>query len=401
MITRGLHDRYAKKFTEAVPSASQSLGEHMDVATHVTSLSDSDSSAFMSNLPLGDNTSTVNHQIAASIFLSHDIQGTTSSGSSSNPLNFQNLVVSGNISALQVRVSDIKSKLETLCLKEQELFSTSVEAAVYLELLELKLKTIRLEISYLKDNLISTNEMPISGQNNASVQPKLLAIRSGFVDRQTMAKDHTAIVASDFSVFEIKPTFVLSLGGSGGIQSGDDKSSDTLIRRFERFYKNNQDIITKFDLASETNVIQRNEFLLHLCQNNNESLTECLDRFRLHVVAVNANTEDNLFLSYHFILSSFAKEFGDIVDKTLMEHYLRTKAYSNPNSAMGENNFARKAYIHYALKSFSALGEILIANIISLEQALGKIQHSIRQKKAKTDQPDDNLKKKENESQFL
>lgn len=130
-------------------------------------------------------------------------------------------------------------------------------------------------------------------------------------------------------------------------------------------------------------------------------MTECLDRFRLHVVAVNANTEDNLFLSYHFILSSFAKEFGDIVDKTLMEHYLRTKAYSNPNSAMGENNFARKAYIHYALKSFSALGEILIANIISLEQALGKIQHSIRQKKAKTDQPDDNLKKKENESQFL
>ena len=224
----------------------------MDVATHVTSLSDSDSSAFMSNLPLGDNTSTVNHQIAASIFLSHDIQGTTSSGSSSNPLNFQNLVVSGNISALQVRVSDIKSKLETLCLKEQELFSTSVEAAVYLELLELKLKTIRLEISYLKDNLISTNEMPISGQNNASVQPKLLAIRSGFVDRQTMAKDHTAIVASDFSVFEIKPTFVLSLGGSGGIQSGDDKSSDTLIRRFERFYKNNQVDVEKWFFHLET-----------------------------------------------------------------------------------------------------------------------------------------------------
>lgn len=145
---------------------------------------------------------------------------------------------------MQVRVSDIKSKLDTLCLKEQEILSTPVETAVDLELLELKLKTIRLEINYLKDTLISTNEMFISEQNmnlnNAFIQSKLLAIRSGFVDGQTMTKDHTAIVASNLPVFEIKPTSVLSLGNSSSIQIGNDKSFDTFIRRFEKIYKKNQ-----------------------------------------------------------------------------------------------------------------------------------------------------------------
>ncbi|RCH97321.1 hypothetical protein CU097_011774 [Rhizopus azygosporus] len=322
----------------------------MDVAMHVTSPSDNGSSAAMSNLSLRDNISTVNHQLATSMFLGH----------------FQDLVVNGNNSALQVRVSDIKSKLDTLCLKEQEILSTPVETAVDLELLELKLKTIRLEINYLKDTLISTNEMFISEQNmnlnNAFIQSKLLAIRSGFVDGQTMTKDHTAIVASNLPVFEIKPTSVLSLGNSSSIQIGNDKSFDTFIRRFEKIYKKNQ-----------ANVIQRDELLLYLRQNNNESLAEYLDRFRLCAVASNANTEDNLLLFCHFILSLFAKEFRDIVDKTLMEHYLHTKTYSNPNSTTGESTFAHKAYIHYVPKNFSALKEVLIANIISWEQALGKI----------------------------
>ncbi|CEI89221.1 hypothetical protein RMCBS344292_03587 [Rhizopus microsporus] len=206
----------------------------MHVAMHVTSPSDNGSSAAMSNLSLRDNISTVNHQLATSMFL----------GSSLNPPNFQGLVVNGNISALQVRVSDIKPKLDTLYLKEQEILSTPVETAVDLEFLELKLKTIRLEINYLKDTLISTNEMLISEQNmslnNTFIQSKLLAIRSGFVDGQTMTKDHTAIVASNLPVFEIKPISVLSLGNSSGIQIGDDKSFDTFIRRFEKVYKKNQ-----------------------------------------------------------------------------------------------------------------------------------------------------------------
>ncbi|CEG82138.1 hypothetical protein RMATCC62417_16255 [Rhizopus microsporus] len=151
---------------------------------------------------------------------------------------------------------------------------------------------------------------------------------------------------------------------------------------------------TRFDLTSKANVIQHNKLLLHLRQNNNESLAEYLGRFRFHVVAANANTENNLFLSCHSILSLFIKGFRDIVDKTPMEHHLRTKAYSNPSSTMGESSFAHEAHIHYVPKNSSALEEILIANFISLEQVLGKIQRSINQKKTNTRQSNKNPKKR-------
>ncbi|KAG1444507.1 hypothetical protein G6F56_010270 [Rhizopus delemar] len=231
-------------------------------------------------------------------------------------------------------------------------------------------------------------------------QSTMLAIQSG------SSQDNTKIKVADLPILNVKPTSVLNLEDDG--ISGGEASNSKYFKWFNQNIKLSmekqkkklswsaaEDLMrTRFDLASIANVIQCNSLLRNLKQNPNETLAEYLDRFRSYMVAANANTEDNLFLSCHFLLSLYSKEFRDVVEKTLTEHHSRTRPFILPGSTMGESQYAVKCDTLHVPKNFSLLEDVLNANIVSLEKALDDIQRSAQKLKANNGQSGDSNKKR-------
>lgn len=132
----------------------------------------------------------------------------------------------------------------------------------------------------------------------------------------------------------------------------------------------------RFDLASRTNVDQWNQRLLKFKQQSNETLSDCLYRYREHLAGSKTNTTQSPFLGHHFISCLYNQEFREKVIQSL-------KTYANMNrinqqvkqsgQTTDDSRYSPRNYFPYVPENFDDFETVINNDLANLESSLTTI----------------------------